>query len=116
MENTRLAALEQGAAIQVVGLRALDGRSVIKAFVDLKVDGVIIKGAKIVQQDGQRPWLAMPSVKNEHGGWNNTVELSKPLRDAATEVVLAAWEARQRDPGQRDTGDPNRPFDDRIPF
>ena len=67
-------------------------QSTVKAFVDIQISGVNLKGCKIVHQDGQKPWLATPSVKSEHG-WQNVVELSKPLRDAATALVLAAWEA-----------------------
>jgi DNA-binding cell septation regulator SpoVG len=82
------------AAIEVLAIRKLDGKSTVKAFVDLRLGGVTIKGAKIVQQDGQRAWLAMPSVKTERA-WQNVVELSKDLRERATEVVLAAWATHQ---------------------
>jgi DNA-binding cell septation regulator SpoVG len=108
------------AAIQVLAIRKLDGRSSVKAFTDLRIGGVTIKGAKIVQQDGQKAWLAMPSVKTDRA-WQNIVELSKPLCERCTEAVLAAWETHQPardhfDHGQHDTGDPGRPFDDSIPF
>jgi DNA-binding cell septation regulator SpoVG len=135
------------AAIEVLAIRRLDGKGSVKAFVDLRLGGVTIMGAKIVQQPDQRAWLAMPSVKTERA-WQNVVELSKPLREKATEAVLAAWATHQPrdlpirggrqaheateeradawmrrqplpksgDPGQRDTGDPARPFDDEIPF
>jgi DNA-binding cell septation regulator SpoVG len=104
------------AAIQVLTIRKLDGKSSVKAFCDLQIGGVKVMGAKIVQQDGQKAWLAMPSAKTQRA-WQNVVELSKPLRERATEVVLAAWASHQpRDSGQRDTDDPARPFDDEIPF
>jgi DNA-binding cell septation regulator SpoVG len=83
------------AAIEVLAIRRLDGKSTVKAFCDVKIGGVTLKGCKIVQQDGQRAWLAMPSIKTERA-WQNVVELSKPLREAATEIVLAAWESRQK--------------------
>jgi DNA-binding cell septation regulator SpoVG len=78
------------AAIEVIAIRRLDGKSTVKAFIDVKIGGITLKGCKIVQQPEQRAWLAMPSVKTDHG-WQNVVEISKPLREAATEVVLAAW-------------------------
>jgi DNA-binding cell septation regulator SpoVG len=80
------------AAIEVLAIRRLDGTSNLKAFVHIQLGGVTIKGAKIVQQDGQKAWLAMPSVKTDHG-WQNVVELSKPLRDAATDAALEKWGA-----------------------
>jgi DNA-binding cell septation regulator SpoVG len=104
------------AAIQVLAIRKLDGKSTVKAFVDVQIGGVTLKGCKIVQQPDQRAWLAMPSTKSDRG-WNNVVELSKPLRERATAVVLAAWSTHQpRDTGQHDTGHPGRPFDDECPF
>ncbi len=83
------------AAIEVLAIRHLDGKSAVKAFVDLRLGGVVIKGAKIVQQAGQQPWLAMPAVKTDRA-WLNVVELSKELRARATEVALAAWEQALR--------------------
>jgi DNA-binding cell septation regulator SpoVG len=81
-------------AIEVLAIRRLDGTTTVKAFVDLRLGGVTLKGCKIVQQDGQKAWLAMPSVKTERA-WQNVVELSKELRQRATDAVLAAWEAQQ---------------------
>jgi DNA-binding cell septation regulator SpoVG len=79
------------AAIQVVALRKLDGGGAVKAFCDIKLGGITLKGCKIVQQDGQRAWVAMPSTKTAHG-WQNVVEVTKELRDRLTTVVLEAWE------------------------
>jgi DNA-binding cell septation regulator SpoVG len=59
----------------------------------LRLGGVTIKGAKVIQQAGQKAWVAMPSVKTD-GAWQNVVELSKDLRDRVTDVVLAAWQDR----------------------
>jgi DNA-binding cell septation regulator SpoVG len=81
-------------AIEVVAIRRLDGASTVKAFVDLRLGGVTLKGCKIVQQDGQRPWVAMPSTKTNHG-WQNVAEVTKELRERLTEVVLEAWERGQ---------------------
>jgi DNA-binding cell septation regulator SpoVG len=82
------------AAIEVLAIRRLDGTSNVKAFCDLRLGGVTIKGAKIVQQDGQRAWVAMPSIKTDRA-WQNVVELSKELRERVTEIVLEEWD-RQR--------------------
>jgi DNA-binding cell septation regulator SpoVG len=87
------------AAITVLAIRKLDGKSTVKAFVDLQLGGVKIMGAKIIQQEGQKAWLGMPAVKGNHG-WTNTVELSKHLREKVTEVVLAAWATHQPPPPQ----------------
>jgi DNA-binding cell septation regulator SpoVG len=82
------------AAIEVLAIRQLDGKSAVKAFVDLRCGGITLRGCKIIQQPDQKAWLAMPSVKTEHG-WQNVVEVTKPLRERMTETVLAVWEQRQ---------------------
>jgi DNA-binding cell septation regulator SpoVG len=79
------------AEIEVLAIRKLDGRCNVKAFVDVQVGGLAIKGGKVVQQPDQRPWYATPSVKTDHG-WQNVVEItSKDLRQRITDVVLEAW-------------------------
>jgi DNA-binding cell septation regulator SpoVG len=89
------------APITVLAIRPLDGKSTVKAFVDVRLGGVTIKGCKIVRQEGQKPWLAMPATKSDRG-WNHTVELTKELRSRVTDVVLAAWEPAQGRPQRRD--------------
>jgi DNA-binding cell septation regulator SpoVG len=103
------------AAIQVLAIRALDGKSNVKAFCDVQIGGITIKGAKIVQQDGQRPWLAMPSVKTERA-WANVIEItSKDLRQRITEVVLAAWATHQpRDLPTRGGRQSHEPLEERA--
>jgi DNA-binding cell septation regulator SpoVG len=87
------------AAVTVLAIRHLDGKSSVKAFIDLQVGGLVLKGCKVVQQDGQKAWLAMPATKLTHG-WANVVEItSRLLRDRLTEVAIEAWErSLQRQP------------------
>ena len=94
MDTSYSATRAQGPSIEVLAIRRLDGKSSVKAFCDVRLGGVVLKGCKVIQQDGQRPWLALPSIKTEHG-WQNVVELSKPLRERVTGVVLAAWGTHQ---------------------
>jgi DNA-binding cell septation regulator SpoVG len=108
------------ASIAVLAIRRLHGTGTVKAFCDLQLGGVKIMGAKIVQQDGKRAWIAMPAVKGSHG-WTNTVELSQPLRQRVTEVVLAAWathEPQQQDrpPDQRAAPWTERPTIETTPI
>jgi DNA-binding cell septation regulator SpoVG len=91
--TTKLTQANRAGAIVVRAIRRLDGSTTVKAFVDIQLGGLVLKGCKIVQQDGQRAWLAMPSVKTERA-WLQVVEVeSKALRDRFTDVVLQAWEA-----------------------
>jgi DNA-binding cell septation regulator SpoVG len=87
------------AAIEVLAIRALDGKSNVKAFVDIKLGAITNRGCKIVQQPDRKAWLAMPSIKTDRA-WNNVVEIvSKDLKARITEVVLQAWSTRS--PGAR---------------
>jgi DNA-binding cell septation regulator SpoVG len=85
------------ASIEVQSIRALDGSSTVKAFIDIRVGGVLIRGAKIIQQPGQAAWCGMPGVKTEHGGWVDVVALSPSLRERVNEVAVAAWQAMPGD-------------------
>ena len=83
-----------GAAIKVISIRRLDGKSTVKAFVVFQLGGLKVSGAKIVQQPDQAAWVAMPSVKGEGSrGWLTPVEItSRPLRERITAALLEAWE------------------------
>jgi DNA-binding cell septation regulator SpoVG len=92
------------AAIEVLSIKPLDSGGTVKAFVDIRVGAVEIHGCKIVQQDGQRPWVAMPSTKSGER-WFNVVEItSKDLKQRITDVVLEAWQEPRQEiipPGGR---------------
>ena len=84
------------AAIEVLAIRRFDGESAVKAFVDVRVGGLVLKGGKVVCQEGQRPWYATPSIKTDHG-WQQVVEIaSKDLRARITDVVLEAFNTDPR--------------------
>jgi DNA-binding cell septation regulator SpoVG len=79
------------APIKVLAIRKIDGKSAVKAFVDVRVGALVLKGGKIVCQEGQRAWYATPSIKTDHG-WLQVVEIaSKDLRQRITDAVLEAW-------------------------
>jgi DNA-binding cell septation regulator SpoVG len=80
------------APIEVLRIHRLDGGGAVRAFVDLKVGGLTIFGAKVVQQEGQRAWVGMPSQKSADGKWRPIVVVdSKPLRERISAIVLDAW-------------------------
>jgi DNA-binding cell septation regulator SpoVG len=98
--HTRLARSPQASsAIEVVALKRVEGYGNVRAFVDVQLGGVTIHGCKVVQQEGQRAWLAPPQREwtGDDGKrrWSNVVELSKELYRKASEAVLAAWERGQ---------------------
>jgi DNA-binding cell septation regulator SpoVG len=81
-------------AISVESLRLSD-HATIKAFVDVRMGGVVAKGFKIIQAPGQRAWVALPSRQYDAGDgkprYEITVELSDSLKARVSAAVLAAW-------------------------
>jgi len=78
-------------------IRPLEGGNV-RAFVDVTLAGKLeIRGCKVVQQPGQRPWVAMPDQpwtgRDGEMKWSPLVRvLDDDLKTAITESVLSAWE------------------------
>jgi DNA-binding cell septation regulator SpoVG len=90
------------APIEVLRIHPLTGGGNVKAFIDLRLGGLTILGAKIVQQEGQRAWVGMPSQKSPDGKWRPIIVVdSKPLRERISETVLAAWQAPDGRPKPR---------------
>lgn len=86
------------APIAVLDIRPMQGAGNIRACLSIRIGAVTIHGCKIVQQPGQRAWLAMPERQWQDAGgkkhYSPTVELSSDLKKRVNEIVLAAWEAR----------------------
>ncbi|MBU0549368.1 MAG: SpoVG family protein [Candidatus Omnitrophica bacterium] len=79
--------------IEVVRLRRFDnGESKLKAFVDIAINGFVVRGLRIVQgKEGL--YLAMPQEKGKDGRWYNSFyPKDKEARKALNELALAAYE------------------------
>ncbi len=88
---------QQAAQIEVLEFSRIANAGTVKATCSLRIGGVTIKEAKIVQQSGQTAWLAMPQRQwtGSDGKTHYTalVELSAPLKQRVSEVAPKAWEA-----------------------
>jgi DNA-binding cell septation regulator SpoVG len=81
--------------VEVLDIRAADHGSV-RAYARVKVGAFAIAGVKVIQQDGQRPWVRLPDQQGNDGRWFPIVTCSSPtLENAIAEVVLAAWRELQ---------------------
>jgi DNA-binding cell septation regulator SpoVG len=84
------------APIEVFDLRKLENAGNIRAFLSLRIGGITVHEAKIVQQAGQRPWLAMPdrqwTAADGKVRYTAVVELSPSLKQRVSDAVLAGWE------------------------
>jgi DNA-binding cell septation regulator SpoVG len=82
--------------IKIVSIHRTAQAGTIKAFATVLIGAAIeISGFKIIQQAGQRAWVAMPDRKREDtGGYAPIIKcLDDQLKAAITEAVLVAWHA-----------------------
>ena len=77
----------------------------LRAFASIKIGPLVIHDFRIIQQSGQRAYVAAPQIEYEQFGKRKF----KPLlgypdewRDAINSAVLAAWEKEQSDDAQTD--------------
>ena len=85
--------------IRVVNLSLVEKPGTIRAFAEVQVGRSLrINDVKLIQQPGQKPWVAMPS--RDYVGADGkkhyapVVEVKDALKDAITAAVLAAWQAK----------------------
>lgn len=82
--------------IEVVALKPVTFAGNVKCYVSFRLAGVTIHNARILQQPGKQPWVAMPQTqyvtKAGEKKYAPVVELSEPLRREVSRVVLAQWE------------------------
>lgn len=78
--------------IEVSRIYKVDGDSNLKAFVDISLAGIVIKGLRIVS--GKKGlFLGMPRHQGKDGKWYNTVyPADKEVHQQLTELVLEAYE------------------------
>ena len=78
--------------IEVSRIYKVDGDSKLKAFVDIAVSGVVIKGLKVV--DGAKGlFVSMPRHQGKDGKWYDTVYPStKEKQQELSRVILTAYQ------------------------
>jgi len=78
-------------AIQVSRIYRLDGESKLKAFADVSLAGIVIKGFSVVNGSNGL-FVGMPRHQGKDGKWYNTVyPTTKELKEQLSEVVLTAY-------------------------
>jgi len=83
--------MEKG-SIEVSRIHKLDGDSKTKAFVDVSVAGIVVKGLKVI--DGSNGlFVGMPRHQGKDGKWYDTVFPStKEIKEELSSLVLAAYQ------------------------
>ncbi len=79
-------------AIQVSRIYKVDGDSKLKAFVDVSLGGIVVKGLRIV--DGNNGlFVSMPRHQGKDGKWYSTVyPTTKEIQKQLSDLVLAAYQ------------------------
>ncbi len=79
-------------AIQVSRIYKIDGDTKLKAFADVSVGGIVVKGLRIV--DGSNGlFVGMPRHQGKDGKWYDTVYLAnKEMQKQLSDSVLAAYQ------------------------
>ena len=77
--------------ISVSRVCRLDSDSKLKAFVDVAISGIVVKGFSVV--DGSKGlFVSMPRHQGKDGKWYDTVyPVTKELKQKLSEAVLTAY-------------------------
>lgn len=79
-------------AIQVSRIYKVNGDSKLKAFVDVSLGGVVVKGLRIVNGTNGL-FVSMPRHQGKDGKWYSTVyPTSKEIQKQLSDLVLAAYQ------------------------
>jgi DNA-binding cell septation regulator SpoVG len=81
--------------VRVLDLRILQSSGNLRAFARIAYDATEISDCRIIQQPGQRAYVAPPQREYEKDGkrqWAPIVKWERPLADAITTAVLVAYE------------------------
>ncbi len=78
--------------IQVSRIYKIDGDEKLKAFVDVSLAGVVVKGLRVVNGSNGL-FLSMPRHQGKDGKWYETVyPATKEMRKQLSDLVLAAYQ------------------------
>ena len=79
--------------IEVARLHRLEGNGMLKAFADVVIGQVLVKGVRVI--DGKNGlFLTMPQTQGKDGKWYCTVMLlDDSLKAELQEVVIEAYNA-----------------------
>ena len=82
--------------ITVEKIKKLNSNTPLKGFASVNINGKIkIHDCRIVQQDGQQAWVALPqnSYEGQDGKkkYYSIIEVSDALKEAIQTAILAEW-------------------------
>ncbi len=82
----------QDSQIQVSRIYKVDGDAKLRAFVDVSLGGLVVKGLRVVAGSNGL-FVSMPQHKGKDGKWYNTVyPADKQIQKQLSDLVLAAYQ------------------------
>jgi len=85
----------------IVDLRIINKEGSIRAFADITfptdIGEITGKGFKVFEKDGNAPWVAFPSSRNQKDGkyvYYPIIETSKLTKKRLTEMVLKEYQKK----------------------
>jgi stage V sporulation protein G len=79
-------------AIQVSRIYRIEGDTKLKAFVDIALSGIVVKGLRIVNGSNGL-FVSMPMHQGKDGKWYNTVyTVTKETKKKLNDLVLSAYQ------------------------
>ncbi len=81
----------EDSVIQISRIYRIEGDSKLKAFVDISLGGIIVKGLRVVCGSNGL-FVGMPRHQGKDGHWYNTVyPVTKEIQKQLSDTVLAAY-------------------------
>ena len=82
-------------AISVSRIYRVESDSKLKAFIDLSLSGIVVKGFSVVN-GSKGLFVSMPRQQGKDGKWYNTVyPATKELKQQLSDLVLEAYKAAE---------------------
>lgn len=82
----------QDCQMQVSRIYKVDGDTKLRAFVDVSLGGIIVKGLRVVAGNNGL-FVSMPQHQGKDGKWYNTVyPADKEIHKQLSDLILAAYQ------------------------
>ena len=78
-------------SVTCLSVRPVSTPGNLRALADITIGPLVIHSCRVIQQPGQRPWVAMPQTQAADGRWYPVIRTDDDtLRAAVRDRVLAA--------------------------
>ena len=82
--------------VVVEKIREVKNKGNLRAMADVRIGRMLIRGCRVVQEEGKSPWVSLPVISWEENGetrYKTVLELPRDWKNAISDAVLKAWES-----------------------